>query len=146
MFLKSPDCAFKKNKENKFMDYTKVVWSIRSESSDIRILCQKYKMETSNLHPCGICGTMAVNLDSLMSHLTEKHPNILHYTCHVCNKEFKNYCVLIRLQTHFVTFHSGKPPPSLTEQVEQATTIQGSSNSGYVPIYNIMLKEKLSMI
>ena len=114
---------------------------IRSESSDIRILCQKYKMETSNLHPCGICGTMAVNLDSLMSHLTEKHPNILHYTCHICNKEFKNYCVLIRLQTHFVTFHSGKPPPSLTEQVEQATTIQ---DSGYVPIYNIMLKLHIS--
>ena len=88
-------------------------------------------METSNLHPCGICGTMAVDLDSLMSHLTEKHPNILHYKCHICNKQFKNYCVLIRLQTHFVTFHSGKPPPSLTEQVEQATTIQG-----YVSMYN----------
>ena len=25
MFLKSPDCAFKKNKENKFMDYTNFV-------------------------------------------------------------------------------------------------------------------------
>ena len=65
-------------------------------------------METTNHHPCGICGIICHNVDILSAHIKKNHPDLCYYKCHICDKEIKNYCVLKRLETHFVMFHSNQ--------------------------------------
>ena len=65
-------------------------------------------METTNHHPCGICGIICLNLDILSAHIKKNHPNLCYYKCHICDQEIKNYCVPKRLETHFVMFHSNQ--------------------------------------
>ena len=67
-------------------------------------------METTNNHhhPCAICGIICLNINILFAHITTMHPDLSCYKCHICNKEIKDYCVLKRLETHFVMFHLNK--------------------------------------